>query len=87
MQMRRVTPLPGGRLQIEASAISRFEVVSPTQSLPYSRADVRLLPDDEEVELARAAITLAPFPLTEAVGPTEKQAGGSEGDATVVLEQ
>ena len=51
MQVRAVVPLSEGRMQIVAHALCRFEVMRATQTLPYSRADVRLLPDSEEIIL------------------------------------
>lgn len=51
MRVRAVVPLSEGRMQIVAHALCRFEVMRATQTLPYSRADVRLLPDSEEIIL------------------------------------
>ena len=49
MQVIEVAPLADGRLQVTAAGLCRFEVVRATQTTPYSRADVRPLPDDDEV--------------------------------------
>ena len=51
MELKEVRRLSGGRLSVVAHAISRFRVVRPTESAPYPRADVSLLPDDEELGL------------------------------------
>ena len=49
MQVIEVMAQPDGRLQVVAAGLCRFEVAEATQTTPYSRADVRLLPDDDEV--------------------------------------
>ena len=49
MQVIEVAPLADGRLQVTAAGLCRFEVVRARQTTPYSRADVRPLPDDDEV--------------------------------------
>eukprot|EP00966_Prymnesium_polylepis_P111537 2580079-Prymnesium_polylepis.1 len=78
MQMRTAEPLPGGRLQVEAHAVCRFEVVAPTQALPYSRADVRLLPDDEELDL-QAAVLAADGGTAAADSADGATEGGEDG--------
>ena len=51
MELREVRRLSGGRLTIVAHAICRFRVERATAKAPYPRADVVLLPDEEEVGL------------------------------------
>ena len=51
MQVLDVTKASDGRLQVVAAGLCRFEVLRATQTLPYSRADVRLLPDQDEVAM------------------------------------
>ena len=45
--------LPDGSIAIVARALGRFRVVTPTTSTPYARADVALLPDEEELAEAQ----------------------------------
>jgi len=51
MEVRELRRLSGGRLVVVAHAMSRFRVLRPTSSSPYPRADVALLPDEEELGL------------------------------------
>ena len=51
MQVLDVQKSSDGRLQVVAAGLCRFEVLRGTQTLPYSRADVRLLPDQDEVAM------------------------------------
>ncbi|KAL3930164.1 MAG: hypothetical protein SGPRY_001661, partial [Prymnesium sp.] len=50
MHMRAATPMPDGRLQVEAHAICTFE------EIPCWRADLRLLLDEEEIDVMLAHI-------------------------------
>lgn len=52
MEVREIRRLPRGRLLVVAHAMSRLRVIRPTHNqAPYPRADVALLPDDEELGL------------------------------------
>ena len=51
MELREMRRLSDGRLLVISNAISRFRVVRATAASPYPRADVALLPDEEEVGL------------------------------------
>ena len=51
MELREMRRLSDGRLLVISHAISRFRVVRATAASPYPRADVALLPDEEEVGL------------------------------------
>ncbi len=53
MELREVRPLADGRLTVVAQAICRFRVQRSTARVPLPRADVALLPDDEELGLTR----------------------------------
>ena len=53
MELREVRPLADGRLVVVARAICRFRVASSTALEPLPRANVILLPDDEELGLTR----------------------------------
>ena len=53
MELREVRPLANGRLVVVARAICRFRVASSTALEPLPRANVVLLPDDEELGLTR----------------------------------
>ena len=48
MRIREVRRLDSGRLAIVSEALVRFRVLRGTQALPYSRADIEMLPDAEE---------------------------------------
>ncbi len=50
MEVLQACRLGDGRLVVLAVGVCRLRVVSETQALPYSRADVELLPDAEERE-------------------------------------
>ena len=49
MRLRELRRLGDGRLAVHAVAVGRFRVLRATQDGPYSRADVAVLPDREEV--------------------------------------
>ena len=49
MRLRELRRLGDGRLAVHAIAVGRFRVLRGTQEGPYSRADVAVLPDQEEV--------------------------------------
>ena len=49
MRLREVKRSADGRLFIRAEAIGRFRVLRASQELPYTRADVTVFPDAEEV--------------------------------------
>ena len=49
LRLREVRRLGDGRLAIKSEAVCRFRVLRGTQVSPYSRADVAILPDAEEV--------------------------------------
>ena len=52
MEVLQAVRLPDGRLLLLAAGTTRFRVLAATQSMPYSRADVVLAPDEEEVAQA-----------------------------------
>ena len=49
MAVRQLERMPDGRLLVLATALCRFRVRRATQTTPYSRADVEIDADDEEV--------------------------------------
>lgn len=49
MQLRELRRLGDGRLAVHAVALCRFRVLRGTQTAPFSRADVIMLPDKEEI--------------------------------------
>ena len=49
MAVRQLERMPDGRLLVLATALCRFKVRRATQTTPYSRADVEIDADDEEV--------------------------------------
>lgn len=55
MEVTRAARLRDGKLLVLATAVARFRVVRARRELPYSRADVELLADAEEL-LAREAM-------------------------------
>ena len=77
MQVSRVSVLDDGRLAVEAYGLCRFEVLRPTQETPYSRADVRLLPDAEEVEAAAVPSVFAPSTPPERVSAASRAAAAA----------
>ena len=62
MELREVRPLADGRLVVVARAICRFRVASSTALEPLPRANVILLPDDEELGLTRLRRETDPSP-------------------------
>ena len=53
MEALTAEALPDGSVAIVARALGRFRIVRPTSTAPYARADVALLPDEEELSEAR----------------------------------
>ena len=51
-----------GRLAVRAEAVCKFRVLRGTQQAPYSRADVAILPDAEEVCTSRRSYLQFPNP-------------------------
>lgn len=49
MEILQVVKFSDGRLLILAVGLDRFQVIKPRQAIPYSRADVMILPDEEEI--------------------------------------
>ena len=67
MEVREVRRLSGGRLLIVAHAMSKFRVIRPSRcGGPFPRADVSILPDEEEVGLTglrrEAGLPTSPLP-------------------------
>jgi Lon protease-like protein len=50
MEIIQAVRFPDGRLLILAAGVGRFKVLNTLQTVPASRADVMLLPDEEELE-------------------------------------
>ena len=57
MRLSEIKRLGDGRLAVRADAIGRFRVLRSRQATPYSRADVILYPDGEEVLEALASLS------------------------------
>jgi Lon protease-like protein len=55
MEIVQAVRFPDGRLLVLAVGLGRFKVARPLQTVPYSRADVALLPDVEEAQAGEAA--------------------------------
>jgi Lon protease-like protein len=65
MEIVQAVRFPDGRLLILAAGVGRFKVLNTLQTVPASRADVMLLPDEEELQAASESSTKALEQLTK----------------------
>jgi len=59
MEIVQAVRFPDGRLLILAAGVGRFKVLNTLQTVPASRADVMLLPDEEELQAVSEISTKA----------------------------
>ncbi|KAH7617703.1 hypothetical protein Ndes2526B_g07569 [Nannochloris sp. 'desiccata'] len=65
MEIVQAVRFPDGRLLILAAGVGRFKVLNTLQTVPASRADVMLLPDEEELQAVSENATKALETLTK----------------------